>query len=373
MAFVVPPNLSVIVSIWMESVLYGINIVVYLLCLYALGFNRNKLGGNAGDKLLALLTTLLFFSATAHMSVNVRRLVEGYVDPPTKQAMTAYLLDITVKSSIAKQYTLVMVTEPLFRHSDYLEGPHGMGEELEDICHTGAASKVTGITTAVYESLVAPGQSIFLKKISSWASAQFSLSLVMNVSATILIASRIFYVTRELRQHNPGLMRTYWRIIVIIVESASLAAVMQILELAFYEAKFPVIYFIADSTVQIVAMAPLLIIVLVGLTRDRNNGSWGSSYTTSREVTDVKFNNDTVEVGVGLSGHRLSRKPTPAYNQTASGSSQSISTHSIAFAAVQAKDATSVGDSSPVSSEETQEIDRLTDDEGPDSEGVQYR
>ena len=43
------------------------------------------------------------------MSVNVRRLVEGYVNPPTKEAMTAYLLDITVKSSVAKQYTLVMV------------------------------------------------------------------------------------------------------------------------------------------------------------------------------------------------------------------------------------------------------------------------
>ena len=50
-----------------------------------------------------------FLSATAHMSVNVRRLVEGYVNPPTKEAMTAYLLDITVKSSVAKQYTLVMV------------------------------------------------------------------------------------------------------------------------------------------------------------------------------------------------------------------------------------------------------------------------
>ena len=145
----------------------------------------------------------------------------------------------------------------------------------------------------------------------------------MNVTATLLIASRIWYVTRELRKFNPDLMRTYWRIIILIVESASLAAVMQVLELAFYEAKFPVIYFIADSTVQIVvsgnlpmelydptftpvvndcsqAMAPLLIIVLVGMTQHGTKSSWGTSYPTSQEITDVRFNHSGI--GIELAG-----------------------------------------------------------------------
>jgi len=337
----------------MESVLYGMNVVVFLLCLYALQFSRNRT--HTGDRLLTLLSTALFLSATAHMSVNVRRLVEGYVDPPTKEAMTAYLLNITVKSSLAKQYTVVLVN--LFSDILITWRVYMVWEKNWKICVIPAllcAGVFTaGIAAGVYEGLVVPGESIFLKKISSWATAQFSMSLAMNVTATLLIASRIIYVTRQLRQLNPELMRTYWRVIVIIVESAFAAAVMQILELAFYEAKFPVVYFIADSTVQIVAMAPLLIIVLVGLTRDRKDGSWGTSFAMSEEMTDVRFNSSGLEVEVELANHRRSRKGSAiAYTQTTSGSSRSIGSNSLRFAPV--KDMLSF-DTSPVLSKESQE------------------
>lgn len=47
-------------------------------------------------------------------------------------------------------------------------------------------------------------------------------------------------------------MKQYWRVIVLVIESASFAAIAQTFELAFYAAKFPGVYFIADSVVQTV-------------------------------------------------------------------------------------------------------------------------
>lgn len=81
---------------------------------------------------------------------------------------------------------------------------------------------------------------------------QFVLSLAMNVTTTLLIASRIWYVTRNVRKLTPEHMQPYWRIIVIIIESASVATFVQIIQLAFYETKFPGAYFISDTVVQIV-------------------------------------------------------------------------------------------------------------------------
>lgn len=80
----------------------------------------------------------------------------------------------------------------------------------------------------------------------------------MNLSTTLLIASRIWYATREIREFTPEYMRPYNRIIIVLVESASAAAVAQIIQLAFYETKFPGIFFISDSVVQIIVRTFIL-------------------------------------------------------------------------------------------------------------------
>lgn len=43
-------------------------------------------------------------SATAHVSINLRRLLLGYFYPPTKAEMTKFLLDITQPTNVGKQF-----------------------------------------------------------------------------------------------------------------------------------------------------------------------------------------------------------------------------------------------------------------------------
>ncbi|KAJ7154263.1 hypothetical protein C8R46DRAFT_1298188 [Mycena filopes] len=290
MALVVSPIVSVLISIWLETLVYGLNIAAFSLSLYVTlrkaSVNRVVLG----------LLTALFACATGHIGINLCRLVEGYIQPPTKEGMIAFLLNITVKTNVAKQYMLVMVnlfSDMLLVWRVYMVWDKNLKiTAIPAVLCAGAF--LTGIATAIDESIVKPGQPIFFKKIASWATSQFSLSLAMNVTTTILIASRIWYATRVVREVTPTHMAPYWRVIVIIIESASIAAVAQIIQLAFYETKFPGIYFISDTVVQIVTMAPLIIIGLVGVSGNNRDGVLGTSYA----VSELRFG-DKIPVGLG--------------------------------------------------------------------------
>ncbi|ESK90603.1 hypothetical protein Moror_4239 [Moniliophthora roreri MCA 2997] len=286
----ISPVVSVLSSILLELLVYGFNVAVYFLCVYTL-VKRSTSDTAKSTTVLVTLSTLLFMSATAHIAINVSRLVEGYIQPPSKSATIKYLLDLTEPGNVAKQFLLVLVnlfSDMLLTWRVYLIWQRNLMITFIPVFLC-IGTFVCGIVTGTYETFVQPGQTIFLARISSWATSQFSLSLAMNVSTTILIASRIWYVTKDIRKTMPEYMKPYWRIIVIVVESASLAAVVQIIQLAFYVEKFPGIYFISDTIVQIVAMAPMIIIVMVGMSGSRKSAVWGTAYATSAELSDMQF------------------------------------------------------------------------------------
>ena len=104
MAVTIPPTLSVLVSVWLETLCYGINTVIYFICLYIFIARKSP---QKAQRALLVLSTLLYLSATAHISVNLRRLIEGYVLPQTKGEMMKYLVDIAQPLGIVKQYLAV--------------------------------------------------------------------------------------------------------------------------------------------------------------------------------------------------------------------------------------------------------------------------
>uniref|UniRef100_A0A0W0FIU2 Uncharacterized protein n=1 Tax=Moniliophthora roreri TaxID=221103 RepID=A0A0W0FIU2_MONRR len=299
------------------------NIAVYCLCVYTL-VKKSTSDTAKSTTILVTLSTLLFMSASAHMAVNIARLVEGYIKSPTRAAIIAYLLNITEPSNVAKQFLLVFVnlfSDMLLTWRVYLIWQRNLTITLIPafLC---TGTFVCGIVTGSYETLVQPGQTIFLARISSWATSQFSLSFAMNVSTTILIASRIWYVTKDIRETMPEYMEPYLRIIVIVVESASLAAVAQIIQLAFYVEKFPGIYFISDTIVQIVAMAPMIIIVLVGMSGSRKSAVWGTAYTASDELSDMQFQartGDQIELSSKARRSRSTRSAFASRDTTEDG------------------------------------------------------
>ncbi|KAF8914944.1 hypothetical protein CPB85DRAFT_469470 [Mucidula mucida] len=282
----VSPVLSVLISIWMETLFYGINVVLIVLTVAAL--LSGPYPPNRQNQVILALSVILFLCASAHMGVNLCRLVQGYIFPESKEGMIAYLLDLTQHTNVAKQYLLVTVnlfSDMLLTWRVYLVWDKSILITLMPVLLCTSVF-IAGIGTAILESLVVPGETIFLGRISSWALAQFSLSLVMNFTATVLIASRIWYITGRGAVQNRAHLKLYWRIIIIIIESASFTAFVQIVQLGFYAAKFPGTYFVSDCAVQIVTMAPLMIIVLIGATRKDQSNVVFSTYDT-RSMVDT--------------------------------------------------------------------------------------
>ncbi|KAF8342547.1 hypothetical protein F5887DRAFT_1076151 [Amanita rubescens] len=306
----VPATLSVLVSVWMESVFYGMNVIIYVTCLYIFVSRKVRRSYKIQNGLV-VLSTLLFSSATAHMAINVRRLIEGYVLPPTKAAMNDYLSDITQPTDVVKRFLVVTTyffSDFMITWRVHIVWAYNWRITLVPLllCLSVLAS---GLGSAVSVAVAQAKQSIVLHTITRFSDAFISMSLITNVTTTVLIASRIWWVTRSvssmgddsstsLHSHpSPSRSRRgrgggsaegafntwkrrnkqYWRLVIVIVESAACAAFMQIIELAFYTSNFPGIHFVADSTVQVVAISPLLIIAFVGLTSDRAAEGWSTS------------------------------------------------------------------------------------------------
>lgn len=101
-----PTTFTVMVSVWMEGIFYGMNTVVYFTCLCVI-ISRKALQDRKLNKGLLALSTLLFASATAHMALNLQRLIEGYIISPTKVAMDEYFGDIKQPLSVAHEFLIV--------------------------------------------------------------------------------------------------------------------------------------------------------------------------------------------------------------------------------------------------------------------------
>jgi hypothetical protein len=137
---IVPPTLSVLVSVWIETLFYGINVVVYFICLYVFLSKRTAPTKNNAQLILLVMSTLLFAAATAHVSVNLRRLIEGYVLPHTKAAMTKYLLDISQPDNVAKECLLAVVS--------FLSGIILVrSKPFWDLCAANEACHITGMAS----------------------------------------------------------------------------------------------------------------------------------------------------------------------------------------------------------------------------------
>lgn len=203
MAMVVPPTLSVLVSVWLETLCYGINTVIYFICLYIFIARKSP---QKAQKALLVLSTLLYLSATAHISVNLRRLIEGYVLPQTKVEMMEYLVDIAQPLDIAKQYLVVstsFISDLIISWRVYIVWSFDWRITVIPILLSfGVLASGLGVATSI--AIAKPGQTIFFKLTGSFGTAMLCLSLIMNVTATGLIASRIWWISRASQTFTPA-------------------------------------------------------------------------------------------------------------------------------------------------------------------------
>jgi len=268
MVLTVLPNISVLVSVWMETLFYGVYLVVFATAVYF----RKRATKGLTPSLVIVVAFLMFAICTAHIAINLRRLIEGFILTQTKPQTLAYFYQFNDPLNVAKQFlwifnniladcVLVWRLWVVWNGNLYV----CIGPIILLLGTTGF-----GLATAESFAIVKKGDTIFIKKLSERALGQYSLTLANNLIITGLIAGRVWYLTRNIRGLAMPVQKRYSRVILMIVESGMVYAFCQIIQLSFYAAKFPGLYFVADSFIQIFAIVPTSIIIFVGMNTNSN-------------------------------------------------------------------------------------------------------
>jgi hypothetical protein len=245
---------ALLVSSWIVGPLYGMNVCVFILCAHVLHMKGLRARLNL---MMLYVATLQFGLATGHVISIVVQLIRGFGGTSNR---TLYLLDQSTPEHLAQQYlyitnnligTAILVWRMwiIWGRNFWLTGPFIV---------FWFATAVTGYTALVNLSDLSATGTAFLPRVHNWLIVTWSLSIVTQCGATLMIGYRFW---KSIKWNGVG--RSSLPVLWILVESGALCGLTTIFLLGFSATNMNAIF--ASALGQISALAPTLIIVRAGL------------------------------------------------------------------------------------------------------------
>ncbi|KAI0750584.1 hypothetical protein BC629DRAFT_1598842 [Irpex lacteus] len=288
-----------LISTSIEAILYGFSVLMYILTFCILYHNRHK---RSPKYVLIGVTAFLLILTTAEMVTNIIRICEGFlnIDPSQSLAYFETVSETTfiVKSVLYNTQTLILDAVVIYRtwvvwQSDWrivlfpIVGWIGLL----------ACSIANNIFLATASEN--PGD-IFATQTGRFITAVYSMTLVTNLSATSLLAYRIWTINRT---------TTQWRttdhlspVLRVVIESGALYSLTIIAAIITFALKSPGVYVILDMISPIISIVYNMIIIRIGLTSNRILGS-------SRGTTDNSISLPSARTPDGA--HQIGATHTP--------------------------------------------------------------
>ncbi|PCH40268.1 hypothetical protein WOLCODRAFT_23952 [Wolfiporia cocos MD-104 SS10] len=255
-------------AIWLETLFYGMNIVLFFSCLFVLTIRRRTPRVN---KALVGIAVLMFCFSTCHVFLGFYRLIMGFIvlrNQPGGPA--AFFSDVSIPANVAKVglHTVnSIVGDSVVVWRCFLV----WGRDWK-MCAAPIAlvvgSAICGFGQTFYFARGQQYHSAFAHPLVMWNGSLFSLSLATNMVVTGLVALRVWYILR-LSGGTAGFR--YWRILVIIVESGMIYSVALICEVTLYFLGLNSFYIVYDPIGQLTGIVPTMILVLAGLELTTND------------------------------------------------------------------------------------------------------
>ncbi|KIJ35026.1 hypothetical protein M422DRAFT_212789 [Sphaerobolus stellatus SS14] len=254
-----------LVTLWVETLLYGSYAVLFSICIHILVFGPKR-GVNRN---LLVTAVAMFALSTIHVCVDLARAINAFItNSHEPEGASEYYAQIWLWLNIFKQAlyaTNNILADGLVIYRCYIVwGFHWKIIVLPSIMLIGTT--VCGYLAVFNFSQVVPGQNVFALNIAEWGTALFSLSLATNIVVTSLIAGRIWWISRQTQAHVGRKHRQkYNNAVAIILESGAIYSVSQMTLLILYCVKTNAVFIVYDALAQIMGIVPTLIIVRVGL------------------------------------------------------------------------------------------------------------
>ncbi|KAJ3982723.1 hypothetical protein F5890DRAFT_1464355 [Lentinula detonsa] len=250
-------------GIWIESVLYGVNTVIFAAAIFVL--TRMHKAGKSSAGFLLVTSIFLFSLSTAYVSVCLRQLLEAFIWGPPGGA-SIYFANIQDRLSIKKLalYEVNVFTQDaiLIWRMWVVYNNRWMVVVLPIAMELGHV--VAGIYTIRRGAL--PNISVFDPLVHRGAIAYWTLDLAVNIGVTLCIAYRLWSAGRSLEEL--GIRRSkhpYTGIMLTIIESGGIFATATLITVSLYLSGNVAAVAAIDSVVQLATITPLLIVVRVGL------------------------------------------------------------------------------------------------------------
>ncbi|KAI0339096.1 hypothetical protein BDW22DRAFT_1457476 [Trametopsis cervina] len=264
MGSIIPLDKAYLSAIWLETLFYGMNFVLFLGCVTTLTIRRRTPTVN---KLLLSIALAMFTFSTAHVSLGFQRLIEGFItrrDRPGGPG--AFFSDVSIPGNVVK--VCIHTVNSIIGDSVVVWRCYLVWAKDWKMCVVPialvCASAVCGFAQTFYFART-KAQSAFAHTLQIWNGSLFGMSLATNVIVTVLIALRVWCV-HMLRMHgNTTRQFRYWRILLIIIESGMVYSLALICEITLYFLDSNAFYIVYDPIAQLTAIVPTLIIIIAAL------------------------------------------------------------------------------------------------------------
>ncbi|CCM07256.1 uncharacterized protein FIBRA_09602 [Fibroporia radiculosa] len=295
----VPPAAKIsLITVWMETLVYGINIIAFAGAIWVLAFRRKVV--TTAHRYLIATSCFLFSLSTVHVSISLTQLLKGFIDGDWVNSVDSmieadlYFLSFTQPLAFVK---LVLYVVNVFVQDMILiwrmYAVYGANWKIAvvpvffELVHTGVAMSTTVLG---FNGVPLNGERVEATALTGWI-----MDLIINLGVTAAIAYKLWHVGREVagmrsdgRDHN-----AYLGVIFIVLESGVMFATATFIVVVLYlhtptqlEAMLGV-----NVVTQVATLSPMLIVVRVGL-RIMHGGSTTDTFhtrTSSKTLTAPRF------------------------------------------------------------------------------------
>jgi len=230
------------------------------------------------------VTGMLFIFALIHMTFNLRGLLEAFIwnngEPPV-----AYFMDLA-RAPIRIQDTMFVLmsftADGLLLYRTYaMWGSDWRICLLPTIAYLGTITCGIGSLDRLWKNL-SPSDPLNIMTLREWFTPFWILSIISNAGNTILIAWRIYSLSR--RTDSKEIDCTHSLAISALIESGALYSLSLLGLVICYQLGLALGQIIASITSQLAAVAPTLIIVRVGLKLPRKHPGLGTDHNIDTRV-----------------------------------------------------------------------------------------
>ncbi|KAI0354371.1 hypothetical protein OH77DRAFT_1521667 [Trametes cingulata] len=278
-----------ILSTTLEAILYGYAVFMFSLAMWIMLRNRHQRQVNYA---LVAAGCALMVLATAEMGVNISRvylgfLTKGPVMEGGPEAFFALVSDPTfvAKSILYNAQTLILDAVVIYRTYIVWQSVYVIIVPVIGWCGLLAGS--VGLNVALVEASTHAGD-VFAVQTGRWITAVYGLTLGTNLSSTLLLAGKIWIVTRRSAQYRAS--DIFSPVLRVIIESGAIYSMTITAALISFVVKSNGVYVILDISVFAAWISPIIsivfnmLIIRMRLASDRslfggntNQPTWGAA------------------------------------------------------------------------------------------------